>query len=222
MLQSYILAAYLASSALAAPRAEVEVIEIRQALKRQDSSSFDLNPFTSLDLGSFSSLLPSLAPLPSINLDTIIPSACRVPTDIPQAPTPPANVVSALATWTNYCDVPSLTGQADQDYSSYQSAVSKWNDENGAKFSSWFSVVKTGCSYYSEVPDLVTFNPTDSAAIGSFLASNTLGLSQLSCSGAKETGKGGTLGGSSGAAPQPTAFAAVGVLAGVAGMIAVL
>ena len=84
-------------------------------------------------------------------------------------------------------------------------------------------MVKTGCSYYSEVPDLVTINPTDSAAIGSFLASNTLGLSQLSCSGgAKETGKGGALGGSSGAAPQATGFAAVGVLAGVAGMVAVL
>ena len=220
MVNCYILVAYFAALAIAAPRAEVEVVQIRQVLKRQDLSSFDLGSFSSLDLGSLSSLLPTLESIPSIDINTLIPSACQAPSDLPEPPTPPANVVSALATWTNACEIPSLTGQAEKDYSSFQSAYSEWSDENSPKLISWVSAMKTACpGLGSDIPDYVTMNPTDSAAIGSFLASNTLGLSQLSCpGGTKETAKGG----SSGAAPQPTAFAAAGVLAGVAGLVAVL
>jgi len=213
-----------ATGALASPRPEIEVVQVRQVLKRQDISSIDIGD--------------------------IIPSGCLPPTDLPPVPTPPADVVSALASWTDPCNIPTLTGQAGRDYSSYQSEIASWGQQNQPKMDSWLSAYTTACPYAASMsmPDLPSINFSDSAAIGSFLASNTLGLSQISCNGPKETGSShpgttkaspqgssGTISGaasnaaatsaspSTGAAPQQTGFAlAAGAALGIFGVAAVL
>ncbi|KAJ4299469.1 hypothetical protein N0V90_004714 [Kalmusia sp. IMI 367209] len=243
--------ALLASSALAAPRPEIEVVQVRQVAKRQDTSSIDLGDLlpSSIDLGDLSSLLPSSLDLGDFS--TLIPSGCLPPSDLEEAPTPPPDVVSAIQTWSDYCHAPSFTGSVAEHYSSYQSEALSWASKNEPELESWLSAFSTDCPYASLMP-------TGTADLSSLLGSYSIPLSLASCGGssvketgtpsAKTTGGSGTTGSAgsaattgsasgatgasaasgsgpvtTGAAPQQTAFAAAaGVVAGIAGIVAVL
>ncbi|KAF1972657.1 hypothetical protein BU23DRAFT_155623 [Bimuria novae-zelandiae CBS 107.79] len=239
MTLSLLYIALLTTSALAAPRPEVEVVQVRELVKRQDPTpSIDLGGLVSLIPTDLGTLLPSSIDLNSLLSDvgTLLPSGfsdCLPPSDLPAAPTIPADVFSALATYTDVCHKPSFTGSAGQHYSSYLSEMSKYEEDNAPKITSWINKLESDCPYASLVP-------TGAADLSGLLASYTL----PSCASAgrptaKETGASGgaaPTGGSkgptgtgvgpaeaTGAATQQTAFAAVaGVVAGFAGFVAVL
>ncbi|KAJ4350338.1 uncharacterized protein N0V89_008959 [Didymosphaeria variabile] len=259
MTKSLLSVALLTTVALAAPRPDVEVVQVRQVEKRQESSVdlSDLIP-TSIDLGDLASLIPTdLASAIPTDLDlssligdvaTLIPSGCLPPSDLATPPTPPADVESAILSYTDVCHEPSFTGDVGKHYTSYLSAASAWAESNGPVFSSWYSDFQTACPYASAVP-------TDAGDISSLLASYSVTLpscGSATASSAKQTGSAsgnataktsgtGSSTGSSesaasssesgsaqsanntGAAPQQTAFAAVaGVVAGFAGVVAYL
>lgn len=246
--------ALLTTSALAAPRPEVEVVQVRQLVRRQDPTSIDLSDLipTSVDLGD---ILPTESlDLSSLigDISTYLPSdfdGCLPPSDLPEPPAIPTDVASAAMTYTDVCQEPSFTGTLGEHYSSYLSAASKYESENGPALSSWINGLSTNCPYASLVGV-----PTDAAGLSDLIGSYTI----PSCAGttqstAKETGSttakptgssatGGAASGTgsekptgtsasgsetaaqaTGAAPQQSAFAAVaGVVAGFAGIVAVL
>ncbi|KAL1592017.1 hypothetical protein SLS60_011609 [Paraconiothyrium brasiliense] len=253
--------ALLTTVALAAPRPDVEVVQVRQVEKRQESSVdlTDLIP-TSIDLGDLSSLIPTdLASAIPTDLDlssliggiaTLIPSACLPPSDLATPPTPPADVESAILSYTDVCHEPSFTGDVGKHYTSYLSEASAWVESNGPAFSSWYSDFETACPYASAVPTgaddfsslLASYSVTlpqcgSATATGAKQTGSASGSAAAKTSGAGSasgTGASGSAASSSasgtaqsanntGAAPQQTAFAAVaGVVAGFAGVVAYL
>lgn len=242
--------ALLATSALAAPRPEVEVVQVRELVKRQDPTSVDLADLipTGLDLSALESLIPTgSVDLSSLlgDISTALPSGlmgCLPPDNLLAVPTPPANVASAIMTYTDYCHEPSFTGSLGAEWSSYVSAVSKYSDEHGEEISSWISALSTDCPYASLIP-------TNAGQVSELIGSYTIPSCTGSSQGPKETGAttpkastgsekptgtaaetksdaSGTAGApaqNTGAAPKQTALAAVaGAIAGFAGFVAVL
>jgi hypothetical protein len=186
-----------AATVLASPRPITEVVQVREVAKRQDVSSFDFG--------------------------TLIPSACLPPSTLDPAPTPPADILTALATWTDPCETPSFTGDAKKEYESYTSALSSWADNVEPALSSWQKEYSTACPYAS----LATLDTSVTLALSDFTNLASCGATGAKTTGgADATGTGGadaTGAGSTGAAPQQTAFAAAaGLLAGVAGVVAIL
>ncbi|KAK7185558.1 hypothetical protein DPSP01_010762 [Paraphaeosphaeria sporulosa] len=251
--------ALLTGAALALPA--VEVVQVRQIEKRQDSSADLSAQFpTDINLSDLASLLPTDVPIPTdiaipTDLDlssildgiaTLLPSGCQIPSAFASVPTPPADVQSAILSYTDVCHEPSFTGSLGAHYTSYLSEAEAWASSNGPAFSSWASEFATACPYASGIA-------TDEAGLSSLLGSYSVtipsctgasatGAKQTGSNSAKQTGSAttgaasGTAGskesGSSsatqgnnntGAAPQQTAFAAVaGVVAGFAGVVAYL
>ncbi|KAJ4287377.1 hypothetical protein N0V90_012776 [Kalmusia sp. IMI 367209] len=150
---------------IVASTSSVEAVHVREVIKRQDPSSIDLD-----------SIFAS---------QTLIPSACLTIPDLPPAPTVPPALVSAMSKGADPC---SLTGDAQQQLSSYESQFSDW--------------IKTAEQSYR---DALSDCPIASLA--------PTGLDPMD--GA--TGKG-----SGNVAPKATMAAAVGVWAGVAGIVAAL
>lgn len=256
MAKTLLSVALLATAALAAPRpAAVEVVQVRQIEKRQESSVdlSDLLP-TDINLSDLATALPTDIAIPT-DLDlssildgiaTLLPSGCQIPSAFASVPTPPADVQSAILSYTDFCHEPSFTGSLGARYTSYISEAEAWASSNGPAFSSWAADFATECPYASDIA-------TDPAGISSLLASysatipscgsaTATGSKQTGGNSAKETGSAttgaasGTAGSqasgasgapqstnNTGAAPQQTAFAAVaGVVAGFAGVVAYL
>jgi hypothetical protein len=153
------------------------------------------------------------------------------PSELASAPTPPADVRSALLSYTDACNEPSFTGDVGKHYTSWSSEAEAWASSNGPALTSWLSAFETACPY-------ATADGTGAAGISSLLASYSPDIPSCSTgTGAKPTGsntakqtgpsesKSGAAqsGSNTGAAPQQTAFAAAaGVIAGFAGMVAYL
>ncbi|KAF2799285.1 hypothetical protein K505DRAFT_321270 [Melanomma pulvis-pyrius CBS 109.77] len=189
MRSSIVFTTLFTATVLASPRPNVEIVQIRQVERRQDTSSIDLGD--------------------------LIPSGCIFPTDIAPVPTAPLAVASAFASFTNPCAIPSITGSAASQYSSYTSALSSWAKENSAKIESWESAFKTACPLASVTLPSVSL-PSNTALLSLSIASCGATLK----SGGDATGT-ATGSGSTGAAPQQTVFAAAaGILAGFAGVVA--
>lgn len=150
----------------------------------------------------------------SIDLGTLIPSGCLPPSTLEPAPTPPSGILSALATWTDPCETPSFTGDASEQYKSYTSALSSWAENVAPAFSSWQEEYSTACPYAS----MATLDASMTAAISDF--------TNFACSSTKgpdATDKPNATGaGSTGAAPQQTAFAAAAAGLVAAGVVAML
>ncbi|KAF2115962.1 hypothetical protein BDV96DRAFT_574876 [Lophiotrema nucula] len=194
MRSSIAIVTLFAGLALASPRPEIEVIQVREIARRQGDTS-------SIDLGALSAC--------------IAPSSIATLAD--SLPTAPSDVLSALLSNTDPCHLPSFTGSVGSQYSSYTSALSEWNKENGSKIQEWESSYMTDCPYAATM-SIPALTPSDTA----------LAFSLASC-GATATGKGNTAtgaqatgaGASTGAAPQNTGFAAAaGAVVGVVGLVA--
>jgi len=201
------------ATVLASPYHNAEVVQVRQVERRQDYSSIDLS--------------------------TLIPSGCLPPNL--NVPTAPAAVLSAIAAVTNPCDIPSITGSAGSEYTSYTKALSSWYDHNSGKLESWASAYKTACPLAGtmSVPDLLPSNTAllslascgagatsksggDATSKSGAAATSGTGTGSVPTAGAQATGTNAGAG-STGAAPQQTALAAAaGILAGIAGVVAVL
>ncbi|KAF2812160.1 uncharacterized protein BDZ99DRAFT_460930 [Mytilinidion resinicola] len=210
MRSTILLTTLFTATVLASPHPHAEIIQIRQVERRQDVSSIDIN--------------------------TLIPSGCIPPSGLLAVPTAPSAVLSALATWTNPCEVPSLTGAAGAEYTSYKSAISSWAKENSAKLESWESAYKTACPYAAtmSLPTVVASNTAllslascgatakseSAATLKSGAATSQSGSAATAANAATASGSNSA---STGAAAQQTAFAAAaGILAGFAGVVAVL
>ena len=194
MRSSTALATLLSASALASPRPEVEVIQVREIARRQGDAS-------SLDLGALSACIP---PSSIASLADAIPTA-------------PSGVLSALLSNTNPCQLPSFTGSVGSQYSSYTSALSEWNKENSSKIQEWESSYMTACPYAATM-SIPALTPSETALAFSLAScgATTTGKGNT-VTGAQATGSGA----STGAAPQQTAFAAaVGAVAGIVGLVA--
>ncbi|KAF2488423.1 hypothetical protein BU16DRAFT_532215 [Lophium mytilinum] len=219
MRSTIILTTLFTATVLASPHPKVDVIQVRQVERRQDASSIDLS--------------------------TLIPSACILPSSLQAVPTAPSAVLSALATWTNPCEIPSITGSAGAEYTSYTSALSSWAKANSAKLESWESVYKTACPFAATLSagsalSVPTVLPTNTALMSlascgattkagghATAASKSGGDAATSASGSAASAATASASGSSavstGAAAQQTAFAAVaGMLAGFVGVVAAL
>jgi hypothetical protein len=120
--------------ALALPKAKLEVIQVREIVKpRQDDSS-------SLDLG--------------------VPTGCIMPDSIMSielsVPTAPPAVLSALVSFTDACNLPTLTGSVSSQYSSYQEAISSWYSQYGDVIMSWSETYQTACPIYASIMQSVS------------------------------------------------------------------
>ena len=220
--------ALLSTAALAVPHPEVEVVEVRHLVKRQDPTPVDLNDFlpTGVDLSDLESLYPT-APIDISSLlgdiSTLVPSdvlPCLPPSDLPRIPVIPLDVGEAVATYTGLCAEPTCTGTVGQHYSSYISEASKYAEDNGAVLSSWLEGYSTNCPYATAIP-------TASELLGGYSLPSCGNATKTGATTAKPTNPSATTGGApeeaTGAASQRNAFAAVaGVVAGFAGLVAVL
>lgn len=189
MALSLLSVALLATSAMAAP--SVEVVQVREIAQRQDIGDLASLLPTDIDL---SDILPTSIDLAAIA--SLIPSGCLPPQSL-TPPTPPADVLSALATYSDYCHEPSFTGTVGEHYSSYESEASAWASKNEPALSSWLDSFTTACPYASLLP-------TEAADISSLLGSYSIPMSMASCgstASSKETGS---------ATPKPTGAAASG------------
>ncbi|KAF9728688.1 hypothetical protein PMIN02_002868 [Paraphaeosphaeria minitans] len=222
--------ALLTGAVLALPA--VEVVQVRQIEKRQDSS-VDLSAQfpTDINLSDLASLLPTDMPIPTdiaipTNLDlssildgiaTLLPSGCQIPSALASVPTPPADVQSAILSHTDFCHEPSFTGSLGAHYTSYLSEAEAWASSNGPALSSWASDFATACPYASDVAtdpaDFSSLLASYSVTIPSCSSATATGAKQTGSNSAKETGSittgaaSGTAGseksGSSGAAQSP-------------------
>jgi hypothetical protein len=250
MAPSLLTIALLSTAALAAPRPEVEVVQVRELVRRQDPTDLDLSDLlpTGVDLDDLASLLPTGSiDLSSIigDIATLLPSdimGCLPPTDLPAAPTIPADVASVVVTHTDFCNEPKFTGSVSEHWDSYLSEASKYADENGEQITSWINALSTDCPYASLIP-------TDASQLSDLVGSYavpTCASGSATKSGAQETGSttpkpsgdekpsgtdaaAATSGTATGtAAPEqhtgaaPRLVAAAGAVVGLAGFIAVL
>lgn len=182
--------ALFSTAALAAPRPEVEVVQVRELVKRQDPTDLDLNDLipTGADLADLASLLPTGSiDLSSIigDIATLLPSdimGCLPPTDLPAAPTIPADVASVVVTHTDFCHEPKFTGSVSEHWDSYLSEASKYADENGEQITSWINALSTDCPYASLIP-------TDAGQLSDLIGSYAVPTcASATKSGAQETG----------------------------------
>lgn len=207
MRSTLVLSALTASTVLASPH----IVQVRQIAARQDASSID-----------FATLVPTDISIPT-DLSSLIPSGCLPPSDIEAAPTPPPAVISALASVTDVCEEPKITGSASSQYKSYTDALSSWGKENSGKIEDWASKFSTACPYASATENMNLPALTETGWLSLASCSNK---ATGTGSGGKATGSGtGSAAGaeSTGAAAQMgTGFAAAGLIAGFAGVVAAL
>ncbi|KAF2653442.1 hypothetical protein K491DRAFT_718052 [Lophiostoma macrostomum CBS 122681] len=110
------------STVFAHPRASLEVVQIRQIHKRQDD----------------------------------IPSACYVPATgalsyATEIPTLPNDVIYAMVTLSNSCDVESAKGTIGAQVTSYESALQSWWTGYSKEIRSWETWYKSACPYASDL-----------------------------------------------------------------------
>lgn len=154
--------------------------------------------------------------------------ACYPPTDsLPPVPTAPPEVQSALASiissQTNLCpdnsNLPTITGTAGSDYSSYITAWGSWAREHGTAILSWDSAYPTACPQEENDERIdkegrALLNLKDCAAFGAAATSTLRDGGPLFTDGGPDATSTSTGNG----APKRTAGAVVGgIFAGVAG-----
>jgi hypothetical protein len=164
--------------ALALPKAKLEVIQVREIVKaRQDDSS-------SLELG--------------------VPTGCIMPDSIMSielsVPTAPPAALSALVSFTDACNLPTLTGSVSSQYSSYQQAISSWYSQYGDVIMNWSESYQTACPIYASIMQSVSMGSAVNTA-------EFLSLATASCSDDSTASDAGVVATSSGEDAKTTSTA---------------